>query len=199
MALQFTCPDYEGVPVSCGTEVWRGHILKSRMGQSAAKWSPLSVKERAGRRQVAIGKPSDNEVAALLDVDAPTSAMLRWDDERLASLAHAYYPDADIFYLREEPVQAADNLHTGRYAVLRLHPETNEVLGAHVEGWERFFLPLYTEFRDGWEQIIKPHLANDRQASAEEIAQYNLALIHRILDWLRESERPARKRTRASA
>ena len=134
-----------------------------------------------------------------MDVDAPTSAMLRWDDERLASLAHAYYADADMFCLREEPVQPADNMHVGRHAVLRLHPETNEVLGAHVEGWERFFLPLHPEFRDGWEQIIKPHLANDRQASAEEIAQYNRALIHRILDWLRESERAAQTPAKSGA
>ena len=136
-------------------------------------------------------KPNDNEIAALMDVDAPTSAVLRWDDERLASLAYAYYADADVFYLREEPVQLADNMHVGRYTVLRLHPETNEVLGAHVEGWEQVFLPLHPEFRDGWEQTIKPHLAGERKASAKEIAQYNLALIHRILDWLRESERTA--------
>ena len=146
-----------------------------------------------------MGKPNDARIAASMNVDAPTSDMLRWDDERLASLAHAYYPDADIFYLREAPVQPADNLHAGRYAVLRLHPETNEVLGAHVEGWERFFLPLHPEFREGWEQIIKPHLANDRQASAEEIAQFNLALMHRILDWLRESERTPPKGAKASA
>ncbi len=144
-------------------------------------------------------EPNDAEIAASLNVDAPTSNMLRWDDERLASLAHAYYADADIFYLREAPVQPADNLHAGRYAVLRLHPETNEVLGTHVEGWERFFLPQHPEFREGWEQVIKPHLANDRQASTEEIAQFNLALMHRILDWLRESERPAPKGAKASA
>lgn len=138
-----------------------------------------------------MGKPNDAEITAWMNVDSPTADMLRWNDERLASLAHAYYADADILYLREAPVQPADNLHVGRHAVLRLHPETNEILGAHVEGWERLFLPLYPEFREGWEQVVKPHLANERPASGEEIAQYNLALLHRILDWLRESERAA--------
>ena len=146
-----------------------------------------------------MGKPNDNKIAALMDTGAPTSDMLRWSEERLASLARAYYADADMFYLREEPVQPADNLHVGRYAVLRLHPETNEVLGAHVEGWERFFLPLHPEFKEEWEQVIKPHLASDRQASPEETAQYNLALMHRILGLLLESERATARRTKASA
>ena len=146
-----------------------------------------------------MGKPDDAEIIALMDAEAPTSDMLRWDDGCLASLAHAYYADADIFYLREAQVQPADNLHVGRYAVLRLHPETNEVLGAHVEGWERFFLPAHPEFREGWEQVVKPHLANERQASPEELARFNLALMRRILDWLRESERAAAKSAKARA
>lgn len=131
-----------------------------------------------------MGKRNNARVVASMNVDVPTSDTLSWDDERIASLAHAYYANADIFYLREAPVQPADNLHVGRYAVLRLHPETNEVLGAHVEGWE---------------QVIKPHLANDRQARTEETAAYNLSLMHRILNWLRESEGAAPKPVRAQA
>ncbi len=139
-----------------------------------------------------MGKPNDAEIAALMDIDAPTSEMLRWDDARLASLTHSYYADADTLYLREEPVQPADNMHVGKYAVLRFHPEMNEVLGAHVESWERFFLPQHPELREAWERIIKPHLASERQASPDELAQFNLALIRRILDALRESEQPAK-------
>ena len=139
-----------------------------------------------------MGKPDDAEIAALMDIDAPTLDVLRWDEERLASLAHAYYADADTLYLREAPVQPADNWYVDRYAVLRLHPETNEVLGAHVENWEMFFLPLHPEFREAWERVVKPHLAGKRQANADELAQFNLALMRHILATLRESEKPAK-------
>ena len=80
-------------------------------------------------------------------------------------------------------------LDASEHALLRVHADTFEVLGASIEDFEERFLPLHPEFREGWEQVIKPYLANDRQASTEEIAQFNLALMHRILDWLRESER----------
>ena len=30
MTVQFECLDYEGVPVSCDSDVWRGHILRTR-------------------------------------------------------------------------------------------------------------------------------------------------------------------------
>ena len=144
-----------------------------------------------------MGKPNDAEITALMDVDAPTSEMLGWDNARLASLTHSYYADADTFYLRETPVQPADNWYVDRYAVLRLHPETNEVLGAHVESWEKFFLPLHPEFREAWEGVVKPHLASERQASPDELARFNLALMRRILDALRESERAAAKDAKA--
>ena len=140
-----------------------------------------------------MGKPNDAKIAALMDIDAPTSEVLRWDDARLASLTHSYYADADTFYLRETPVQPADNWYVDRYAVLRLHPETNEVLGAHVESWEKFFLPQHPEFREAWEQTIKPHLANERQASPDELVRFTLALMRCI----RESERAAAKDARA--
>lgn len=141
-----------------------------------------------------MGKANDSEVAALVDIEPPAANALAWDDGRLASLAHAYYADADIFYLREEPVRPADNMHVGNYSVLRLDPETNEVLGAHIEGWEQFFLPPHPEFRKSWERVVKPHLRGERRASPDELAQFNLSLMRRIRDVLRESEKPAKAR-----
>ena len=139
------------------------------------------------------------EAAALMDPDAPLFDILKWNDEQLASCTYGYYPDADTLYVHEEPRQPTVALPVGEYAWLRLREGGTEVVGAFVEDFVESFLPLHPEFREGWEHIVKPHLANDRQASPEEIAQYNLALIHRILDWLRESERAARMRAEAGA
>ena len=130
---------------------------------------------------------------------APPYAALHWNEARLAACAPFYYADADTLHLLEEPAQPHFVLDAGEYALLRVHADSFEVLGASIEDFEGRFLPQHPEFREGWEQVIKPHLANDRQASTEEIAQFNLALMHRILDWLRESERTPPKGTKASA
>ena len=128
-------------------------------------------------------------IDAVITASVPTLAMLKWDDEQLASCTYAYYPDADTLYMHEEPRQRTTALHVGEYALLRLRMGTTEVVGAFIEGWERFFLPLHPEFREGWERIIK----SNRKASAEERAEYNLALMHCIFDSLRESERAGAK------
>ena len=152
----------------------------------AARQGRLTAEERA-------------RLDAVIAAGAPPYAALHWDEARLADCAPFYYADADTLHLLEGPAQPHFVLDAGEHVLLRVHADTFEVLGASVEDFEERFLPLHPEFREGWERIIKPHLANDRQASAEEIAQFNLALMHRILDWLRESERPAPKGAKASA
>ena len=152
----------------------------------AARQGRLTAEERA-------------RLDAAIAAGAPPYTALHWNEARLAACAPFYYADADTLHLLEEPAQPHFILDAGEYALLRVHADTFEILGASIEDFEERFLPRYPEFKQGWGQTIKPHLTNDRQASAEEIARYNLALMHRILDWLRESERAGRKRTKTKA
>lgn len=147
----------------------------------AARQGRLTVEERA-RLDVAIA------------AGAPQYADLHWDEARLAACAPFYYADADTLHLLEVPAQPHFILDASEYALLRVHADTFEILGASVEDFEERFLPQHPEFKKGWEQIIKPHLANERHASTEEIAQYNLALMHRIRDSEPAAQTPAKTR-----
>ena len=153
-----------------------------------------SIAARQGRLTSEERARLDTFIAA----GAPPYAALHWDEARLAACAPFYYAGADTLHLLEEPAQPHFVLDASEHALLRVHADSFEVLGASIEDFEGRFLPQHPEFRECWEQVIKPHLANDRQASAEEIAQFNLALMHRLLDWLRESERTPPKGARAS-
>lgn len=128
---------------------------------------------------------------AAISTGTPLYAVLQWDETRLAACAPFYYADADTLHLLEQPIQPHFALDAGEHALLRVHPDTFEVLGAFIEDFEARFLPQHPEFREAWEQTVKPRLANERQPSADELARFNLALMRHILATLRESEKPA--------
>ena len=134
---------------------------------------------------------------AAITANAPAYDALHWNDACLAACAPLYYADADTLHLLEQPPQPHFALDAGEHALLRVHPGTFEVLGAFVEDFEVRFLSLHPEFREAWEGVVKPHLASERQASPDELARFNLALMRRILDILRESERAAAKDAKA--
>ena len=145
----------------------------------AARQDRLTAEERA-------------RLDAAISTGAPSYAALHWDETGLAVCAPFYYADADTLHLLEQPVQPHFVLNAGEYALLRVHPDTFEVLGAFIEGFETRFLPQHPEFVKRWEQVIKPRLAGERQASPDELARFNLALMRHILAALRESEKPAK-------
>ena len=150
----------------------------------AARQGRLTAEERA-------------RLDAAISTGAPSYAALHWDETRLAACAPFYYADADTLHLLEQPVQPHFALDAGEHALLRVHPDTFEVLGAFIEDFEARFLPQHPEFREAWEQTIKPHLASERKASPDELARFNLALMRRIRDALRDSERAAAKDAKA--
>lgn len=145
----------------------------------AARQGRLTAEERA-------------RLDAAISTGAPSYAALHWDKARLAACAPFYYADADTLHLLEQPVQPHFALDAGEHALLRVHPDTFEILGAFIEDFEARFLSQHPEFREAWEGIVKPHLAGKRQASPDELARFSLSLMRRIRDALRESEKPAR-------
>lgn len=145
----------------------------------AARQGRLTAEERAS-------------LDAAISTGAPSYPALQWDETRLAACALFYYANADTLHLLEEPVQPHFVMDASEHALLRVHPDTFKVLGAFIEDFEARFLPLHPEFREAWEGIVKPHLTNERQANADELAQFNIALMRRILAALRESENPAK-------
>ena len=145
----------------------------------AARQGRLTAEERA-------------RLDAAISTGAPPYAALHWDETRLAVCTPFYYADMDTLHLLEQPVQPHFVMDASEHALLRVHPDTFKVLGAFIEDFEARFLPLHPEFREAWERVIKPHLAGERHANADELAQFNLALIRRILAALRESEKPAK-------
>ena len=130
----------------------------------------------------------------------PTYEMLDWDDERLARFECFYdrkYDDE--LFIQREPMPPAVSLPIGSEAWLQYTLDDYEVVGAHIDGFEDFFLPRHPEFREGWERLVKPHVTGRRRAGKDELAPYTLALLHQILEWCKEEFGAAKARKRAKA
>lgn len=76
----------------------------------------------------------------------------------------AHYDDeADslVIYLTGGPVRAVSVLlDEDTYA--KVDPLTGEIVGFHVEGWERQFVPEYPTIRSSWNRLT-PRLSNDAE------------------------------------
>lgn len=67
-------------------------------------------------------------------------AAFRWDYDR----------ELDSFAVMLRDRDSVGTMHCGEVIALRLAPTTDEVVGAEIEGWERFFLRQYPELTDLW-------------------------------------------------
>jgi hypothetical protein len=76
-----------------------------------------------------------------------------------ASVWANYDADTDsmIMYLTGKPVRGVHvYLHDDIYAIV--DPETQHVVGMHVEAWERSFVPAHPDLQEMWRQV-KPNVA----------------------------------------
>ena len=72
-----------------------------------------------------------------------------------------YDKDADsvVIYLTGRP-QPSVSVLTDHNLYLMVDPKSRNVIGLHVENWERTFVPAHTEVKVVWEQIKQSSLSN---------------------------------------
>src|SRR4029434_2101320 len=64
--------------------------------------------------------------------------------------------DSMVIYFTGAPVRAV-SVHVGDDAYVKVNPANGDILGFHVEAWERKFTPAHPEIRAVWDEI-KPEL-----------------------------------------
>jgi uncharacterized protein YuzE len=79
-----------------------------------------------------------------LDIDAI-------DQDKL--WAH-YDPEADsiVIYLTGKPVRAV-SVYIGNDTYVKVNPKTGEIVGFHIEAWERNFTPVHPEIHSIWRRL----------------------------------------------
>ena len=72
-----------------------------------------------------------------------------------------YDKDADsvVIYLTGRP-QPSVSVLTDHNLYLMVDPKSRNVIGLHVENWERTFVPAHTDVKVVWEQIKQSSLSN---------------------------------------
>ena len=65
-----------------------------------------------------------------------------------------YDPEADsiVIYLTGGPVRAV-SVHIGNDAYIKVNPKTGDIVGFHIEAWERNFTPIHPEIQSIWRRL----------------------------------------------
>jgi len=68
-----------------------------------------------------------------------------------------YDPEADsiVIYITGVPVRAV-SVHLGNDTYLKVDPKSGDIVGFHIEAWERNFTPAHPEIQSVWGQM-KPY------------------------------------------
>lgn len=69
--------------------------------------------------------------------------------------------DSMVIYLTGGPVRAVSVL-LDEDTYVKVDPATGEIVGFHVEGWERQFVPEHPDIRSSWKKIT-PRTANESE------------------------------------
>ena len=87
---------------------------------------------------------------------APTIKInpLDLDDIDQDKLWAHYDPEADsvVIYLTGEPVRAV-SVYLGDDTYVKVNPKTNDIVGFHIEAWERKFIPAHPEMDSVWRRL----------------------------------------------
>ena len=67
--------------------------------------------------------------------------------------------DSVVIYLTGRP-QPSVSVLTDHNLYLMVDPKSRNVIGLHVENWERTFVPAHTDVKVVWEQIKQSSLSN---------------------------------------
>ena len=119
--------------------------------------------------------------ADIANIKAPTMAMLKLDDRRIATFTLSYQRAWDMLYIREGDNRPALSKPVGPEGWLRYDPATFEIVGANVEDFERSFLVRHPILRKKWRQVKRHLLRQPAQAAPDGAAA---VLIRQVMDCL---------------